>query len=427
MKRAIELDPNFAMAYAALSIEYGNVAQPSLAAEFGEKAYGLRDRVTEREKLRITALYFSSRGEAEKTAQAYEMWIASYPRDAVPYNNLGNTYGSMGQYEKALANYQESVQLTPTTPGYGNVALTCIMLNRLDEAKAALDEASAHKLDGAILRLAMYALALLRKDDEQMAQQVAWGAGKPGAEDALLAVQAGTEAYYGRMTKGREFTRRAVDSAVRADSKESAATWQLAGALQEAEVGNLTLAKQETAAALALSSGRDVKVLAALAAARAGDVSRAQALAQELEKDYPTNTFIKVYWLPTIRAAIESGKNDPAQAVVDLEPAAPYEIGQANGYINNLYPAYVRGEAYLAANNGTAAAAEFQKLIDHPGIVGNSVTGALAHLQIGRAYAMAGDSAKAKAAYQDFFALWKDADPDVPILKEAKAEYGKLQ
>jgi eukaryotic-like serine/threonine-protein kinase len=426
MKRAIELDPNFAMAYAALSIEYGNVAQPSLAAEFGEKAYELRDRVTEREKLRITALYFSSRGEAEKTAQAYEMWIASYPRDAVPYNNLGITYGSMGQNEKALANYQESVQLTPTTPGYGNLASTYINLNRLDEAKAALDEASAHKLDGAILRVAMYELAFLRKDDVQMAQQVAWGAGKPGAEDLLLAAQAETEAYYGRLTKAREFIRRAVDSAVRADSKESAATWQLAGALQEAEVGNLALAKQEIAAALVLSSGRDVKVAAALAAARAGNVSQAQALAEELEKDYPTNTFIKVYWLPTIHAAIDLGKNDSAQAIVELEPAAPYELGGAGG-VNSLYPAYVRGEAYLAAHNGTAAAAEFQKLIDHPGIVTNFVTGALAHLQIGRAYAMAGDSAKAKAAYQDFFGIWKDADPDIPILKEAKAEYGKLQ
>jgi eukaryotic-like serine/threonine-protein kinase len=427
MKRALELDPNFAMAYAALSVLYANLAQPSLAQEFGEKAYQLRDRVTEREKLRITANYFNGRGETDQAAQIYEMWIANYPRDFVAYSNLGGIYAGLGQYEKAVAETQESIRLAPTTTGYANLALMYMMVNRQDEAKATLDEALAHKLDGGSQRAAMYLLAFLRKDDAQMAQQVAWGAGKPGAEDLLLASQADTEAYYGRLSKAREFSRRAVDSAVRADSKETAATWQIVAAQREAEVGNLVLAKQEIAAALALSSGRDVKIAAALASARAGDVSRSQALAEELEKDYPTNTFIKVYWLPTIHAATDLSKNDSAQAIVELEPAAPYEQGAAGGVINNLYPAYVRGEAYLAAHNGAAAAAEFQKLIDHPGIVGNFVTGALAHLQIGRAYAMAGDTAKAKAAYQDFFALWKDADPDVPILKEAKAEYGKLQ
>jgi eukaryotic-like serine/threonine-protein kinase len=197
--------------------------------------------------------------------------------------------------------------------------------------------------------------------------------------------------------------------------------------LREAELGNADAAKQEVAAALALSPGRDVKVVAALTLARIGDAPRAKALAEELEKSYPTNTMMKLYWLPTINAAIDVNKGNSSQAVVDLEPAAPYEFGAAGTFINYVYPAYVRGQAYLLEHNGSAAAAEFQKLLDHRGIVGNFVTGSLAHLQIGRAYAMAGDTAKAKTVYQDFLTLWKDADPDIPILKEAKTEYAKLQ
>jgi hypothetical protein len=229
------------------------------------------------------------------------------------------------------------------------------------------------------------------------------------------------------MSKAREFTRRAVDSAIRNDSKETAALWQISAALREAEIGNMALARQGVAAALALSAGRDVKTAAALTLARAGDTPRAKALAEELEKDYPANTLIKLYCLPTINAAIELGKNNSSQALVDLEPAAPYELGLAGSYINYLYPAYLRGQDYLLSHDGNAAAAEFQKLLDHPGIAGNFVTQALAHLQIGRAWAMAGDTAKARVAYQDFFNIWKDADPDIPILKEAKAEYANLQ
>ena len=260
-----------------------------------------------------------------------------------------------------------------------------------------------------------------------MEQQVSWGAGKPGDEDPLLSAQSDTEAYYGKLTKARDFSRRAVDSAIRADSKETAASWQVTAALREAEFGNAALARQGVAAALALSRGRHVKLLAALTLARIGDVPRAKALAEELEKSYPTNTLLKLYWLPTIHAAIELNKGDSSQPLEYLEATAPYELGAAGTFINCLYPAYVRGQAYLLANNGTAATAEFQKLVDHRGIVGNFVTGSLAHVQIGRAYVMAGDTAKAKAAYQDFFSLWKDADPDIPILKQARAEYAKLQ
>ncbi|HLM80281.1 MAG TPA: protein kinase [Terriglobales bacterium] len=426
LKRAIELDPNFPMAYAGLSVRYGNLGQPSLALEYATKAYGLRDRVTEREKLRISATYFRATGELEKESQTYELWIANYPRDFVPHGNLGTIYSSIGQNEKALAEYQEGVRLAPdNVVGYGNLGSTYFGLNRLDEAKATFDQAMARKLDDGGLRVGMYSLAFLRGDSAQMEQQVAWGAGKPGDEDLLLSAQSDTEAYYGRLSKARDFSRRAVDSAVRADSKEAAALWQANAALREAELGDTASAKQGVTAALALSPGRDVKEVAALALARIGDTPQATALVGELQKSYASNALLKLYWLPTINAAIELSKGNSSQVLVYLEAAAPYELQSATT-INYLYPAYVRGQAYLLAHNGTAAVAEFQKLLDHRGIVLNFVTGALAHLQLGRAYAMAGDAAKAKSAYQDFFALWKDADPDIPILKEAKAEYAKL-
>jgi len=243
----------------------------------------------------------------------------------------------------------------------------------------------------------------------------------------LLSAQSDSEAYCGRLRRARDLSSQAVNSAIRADLKEEAAYWHINAALREAELGNSASARQGVKSALALSPGRDVKVAAALTMARIGDVPAARALAEELQKNYPSNTLLKLYWLPTINAALELRQGDSSQALTDLEAAAPYELGLAGMYINYLYPAYVRGEAYLVARNGTAAAAEFQKLLLHKGIVLNFVTGSLVHLQIGRAYAISGDTATAKAAYEDFFAVWKDADPDIPILKKAKAEYAKLQ
>ncbi|HXZ41257.1 MAG TPA: protein kinase, partial [Terriglobales bacterium] len=422
LKRAIELDPNFPMAYAGLAISYTNMQQPSLALEYATKAYQLRDKVTEREKLRITADYFRALGDVEKETQTYELWIANYPRDSVPHNNLGANYSFLGQYDKALAESQEALRLASDDMlSYSNLGNVYVCLDRFDEARPIYEQALAHKLDGAPLRANIYVLDFIRGDAAQMEQQVAWSAGKPGVEDVFLSAQSDTEAYYGRMSKARDFSRRAVDSAVRADSKETAALWQANAALREAELGNDALAKRGVAAALALSPGRDVKVVAALTLARVGDVPRAKTMAEELEKNYSTNAMLKLYWLPTVNAAVEVSEGNSSQALMDLEAAAPYEVGQGQMFINYLYPAYVRGQAYLLARNGTAAAAEFQKLLDHRGIVLNFVTGSLAHLQTGRAYAMAGDPAKAKAEYQDFFNIWKDADSDIPILKEAKA------
>jgi predicted Zn-dependent protease len=260
-----------------------------------------------------------------------------------------------------------------------------------------------------------------------MERQVAWAAGKPGDEDRLLSFQSDTEAYYGRLLKARDFSRRSVDSAVRDDSKETAALWQVNAALREAEFGNPATAKQDVATALALAPGRDVKLFAALTLARIGEAARAKAIVEELEKNYGSDTILKVYWLPTIKAATDLNANNAPQAVVFLEAAAPYELGQPPQLpMGTMYPVYIRGQAQLMAHNGAAAATEFQKFLEHRGVTLNFPLGALAHLGLARAYALQGDTVKAKTAYNDFFALWKDADPDVPILIAAKAEFAKL-
>jgi serine/threonine protein kinase/Flp pilus assembly protein TadD len=428
-KRAIELDPNFATAYASLGLVYGNLGQASLAAENIKKAYDLRDRVSEREKYRISAAYYDTvTGEEEQATQVYELWAKSYPKDKVPPGNLGVIYTELGQWDKALAATLEGERLQRDAIGYGNLADCYLALNRLDDAQETIQEAQEHNLASDFLHLAIYQLAFLKGETAEMQRQVAWAAGKPGSEDLLLSFQSDTEAYYGRLTSARDFSRRAVDAAVRNNSKESAAIWQVNAALREAELGNLAAAKQDVAAALTLSPGRDVKMLAALALARSGETARARTIVAELEKSYASQTLLKVYWLPTIKAAIELNGNNGAQSLVYLEAAAPYELGDPPQFqLGTLYPAYIRGQAQLMAHNGAAAAAEFQKLLDHRGIVVNFVTGALARLGLARSYALSGDTAKAKTAYRDFFTLWKDADPDIPLLKEARAEYAKLQ
>jgi serine/threonine protein kinase/tetratricopeptide (TPR) repeat protein len=427
-KRAIELDPNFAVAYASLGLVYGNLGQANLSAQDIKKAYELRDRVSEREKYRISALYYQNvTGELEQASQVYELWAKSYPQDSIPPGNLGYIYSQLGQYDKALAANAESQLLQRDVLGYFNVAGTELALNRTDDAQKAIEEAQANKFEGDFLHLAIYLVAFLKEDAAEMDRQVAWAAGKPGTEDLLLSFQSDTKAYHGQLAKARDFSRRAVDAAVRSDSKETAGLWQVIAALREAEFGNLAAAKQGVATALALSPGRDVKCLSALALARAGDASRAQSLAEELEKNYGSQTLMKVYWLPTVRAAIELDSNSPAKALVLLEATEPYELGQPPQFqLGTMYPVYVRGQAQLMAHNGPAAAAEFQKFLDHPGVTINFPLGALAHLGLARAHAFSGNSSKAKAAYQDFFGLWKDADPDIPLLKEAKAEFEKL-
>ena len=427
MKRAIELDPNFAAAYAGLAVNYGNLGQASLSAEYARKAYELRDHVSERERYRISALYFQNvTSEVEKATEAYELWAKSYPRDMVPPGNLGSLYANLGQWDKSIVETEIALKLEPAITNYSNLANAYVAVNRLDDARRITKEAQQKGFDDLFIRFNLYSLAFLSGDNAEMERDVAWAASRPGEEDQMLTVHADTQAYYGRLAKARDLARRASDSAVRSDAKESGAQWLVFQAVREAEVGNSALARQGVTRALALAPGRDVKVVSALVLARTGETAESKSIMEELEKSESSNTYLKVYWFPVIEASIAMAQQSPDRAVIALEPALPYELaGPPPGL--SMYPPYIRGLAYLAQKNGPAAAAEFQKFIDHPGIVQNFVIGSLARLQLARAYVLSGDTAKAKAAYQDFLTLWKGADPDVPILKEAKAEYAKLQ
>ena len=427
-QRAIRLDPNFAMAYASLGTSYNNLGETSLAAENIRKAYDLRDRVSDREKFYIESHYYQFvTNDLEKARRAYELWAQTYPRDLVPPSNLTNIYGALGQYDKALAEAREGFRLNEAG-GTGNLVNSFLQLNRLEEARATAEGAQAKNFDSPYLRFVLYQLAFLQNDAAGMAQQAAWAVGKPGWDDVLLASEADTAAYSGRLGKAREFSRRAVASAERADEKETAAGYEDEAALREALFGNAAEARQRVAAALALSVGRDVQYGAALALALAGDMTRAQAMAEDLGKRFSDDTIVHFNYLPTIHARLALSRNDSSKAIDSLQAAAPYELGipGAGTFTTALYPVYVRGEAYRVGHQGSEAATEFQKILDHRGIVVNAPIGALAHLGLARAYALQGDTVKARAAYQDFLTLWKDADPDIPIFIAAKAEYVKL-
>ena len=432
VKRAIELDPNFAMAYERLGVNYSNLNQPSRAADYLKKAFDLRDRVTEREKFAITSDYYGgTTGELEKANQTYELWRQVYPRDISPYTNLGSNHMILGQYEKAATETREALRLNPNfVVGYANLGQIYLGLNRFDEARTTTEEAHGRKLEGIPLHLNLYALAFFQGNVAAMKQQVDWAIGKPGAEDWMLSFESDTEAWSGKLGKARELSRQAVESARRNDEREPAALWQTNAAIREALFGNAEVARQNAAAAVALAPGsRDAEAQAALAYALAGDAAHAQSLADDLAKRFPQDTVVQSVWLPTIRAQIETSRKNAARNIELLQATAPYELGMLSGSAVNscLYPVYVRAEAYLSAQQGQLAVAEFQKILDHRGLLWNCATGALAHLGLARAHTKQGNTVKAKAAYQDFLALWKDADPDIPILKEAKAEYAKLQ
>jgi eukaryotic-like serine/threonine-protein kinase len=430
LKRAVELDPNFARAYASLGVRYNNLGQASLAIENVRKAYELRDRVSEREKYYISCTYFTLvTGELEKAIQQYELWIRDYPRDYVAMTNLGVNYFTLGQFERAAAVTREALRLEPANIlGYNNLGVAYFSMNRRDEAKSTFDEALARKLDGPYLRQSIYYLDFLRKDPLGMQQQFAWAMGKPGAEDILLSAESDTQADSGHLQKARQLSAQAEESAKRNDSKETAAFWQGNEALREVEFGNAADGLKQAREALNLTPGRDVKVEAALASARGGDVTAAGKLVDALNQEFPLDTLIQNYWIPTVRAAIKLQRHDSTKAVEILRASVPYELADPPPFsAGTMYPAYLRGEAYLGAGNGRLAAAEFQNILDHPGVIVNFPLGALSHLGLGRARAISGDSTGARTAYQDFFAQWKDADPDIPILKQAKAEYAKLQ
>jgi len=421
LKRAVELDPNFAMAYGALAVSYSNMDEPSRAAQNAQKAYQLRSKVTEHEKYRIEALFHLNAGAIEKARESAELWAQAYPEDDMPRTSLASVYSDQGHWEKSLYENQEVLRLNPTSgfQAYSNLGFNYIALNRLDDAKATVEKSAVCKRGCVGLR---YYLAFLENDTAEMERQLDQVMGKPGYEDGFLSTQADTEAYHGHQLKAREFSRRAVESARNADFKESAANWQANAALREAEFGNTDLARHDAMKAMALASSRDAAILAAAALARTGDATTKK-LVNKLNMDFPLNTIVQSYWLPTLRASLELSRGNSARATKLLEAAAPYELG-GEGY---LYAIYVRGRAHLLSRQGREASAEFQKIVDHPGIVLNFPTAALAHLGLARAYALSGETAKSRTAYQDFLNLWKDADPDIPILKQAKAEYAKLQ
>ena len=431
-KRAIELDPNFALAYGRLGVNYTNLNQPHLAADYMKKAFDLRDRVTEREKLHVTALYSTfATGELEKANQTYELWIQVYPRDFTAYINLGSSYMVLGQYEKAATETREAIRVEPNfVVGYSNLGQIYLALNRFDEARATTEEALGRKVENIYLHLNLYALAFFRGNVAAMKQQADWAIGKPGAEDWMLSLESDTEAWSGKLGKARELSRQAVESARRSDEKEPAGLWQANAAIREALFGNVEAARQNAASAVALAPGsHDAEAQAALAYALTGDATHAQSLGDDLALRFPQGTVVQSVWLPTIRSQIESGRKNPARSIELLQAAAPYELGMLSGSATNscLYPVYIRAEAYLSAQQGQLALAEFQKILDHRGLLWNCATGALAHLGLARAYVLQGDTAKARTAYQDFLTLWKDADPDIPILIAAKSEYAKLQ
>ena len=432
-ERAKELDPNFALAYNQLGTIYGTLLmEPGTAEENIRNAYRLRDRVSERERFMVDGNYYGAvTGEMDKAVRNDELWAQTYPRDGGPYNSLAADYELLGLYDKSMGESLLAIQFYPAgAVDYSNLMEAYTALNRLDEAKNAYQQAIARKLENPFLHDDMYAVAFLAGDAGEMKHQVELTSGKPGAEDLLLSAQSDTEAYRGHLRKARELSRQAVDSALRSNLKETAALWELNAALREAEFGIFDQARRLVKNGLTISSTRDVQTLAALVLASVGDAATAQPMLETLEKQYPLNTFVNQYWLPTIRAYNDFHRGNPRLALKLLEVAARYDLAFPQPWFEEgpqLYPVYVRGKAYLLLNHGNEAANEFRKMLGHPGLLINSPLRALAQLQLGRALVMQGDTAAGRKAYQDFLVFWNEADPDIPILKQAKAEYAKLQ
>jgi len=428
-QKAVALDPLFARAYGSLAVTYADNGENSLAAAYATKAYQLRDHGTPLETIQIDADYYGSvTGNLPKVVEAYQHWAALRPRSPSPHDNLSYVYSQMGQNEKSLAETLSGLRLAQSGPAYYNAMCSYIALNRLNEAKAVISEAESHNMNMPVNHNNLYMIAFLEHDHPAMEREAAWAMGKEGIEDAMLYYQANTSAYSGQLKKAWGLSQRASDSAIRADNKETAAGYLVSAALFEALSGNQQEAEHQLAKVLAPSSGQDVQAAAALAYAFAGDQTRARALADILASKFPENTLVQFNYLPAIRGQLAVDSKNGKHALELLEPARTYELGQpAQAMLLNLYPIFVRAQAYLAAHDGSAAAAEFQKIIDHPGMALNEPIAALVHLGLARSYALQGDPAKAESAYQDFLTLWKDADPDLPVLKRAKIEYAKLK
>jgi len=424
LKRAIELDPKFAIAYTILGITYNNVGEMSLATKNLRKGFELRGRASESERYLISAVYYSiGTEETDKADEVYEEWARAYPRDFAPQSNLGANYYYLGQYDRAVQYLTNSLRLDPDVGfSYGVLGDAYRSLGRLAESKAVYERAIARKLEVPEIHISRYMVAFLDGDTAEMQRQVAWATGQPGGEDQLLAMQSDTEAYVGRFGRAQSLSEAAYESARKNGLRETAAYWRLNAALRRTEVGDCADARNVVASALNMTSNSTLQNVAAMALARAKESNRAQAIAADIRKKEPLNELLNGYSIPPVLAVIEVNRGRAQQALELLKPSSSYEFGPYS-----LPLVYVRGEAYLKAGDGQHAAGEFQNVIDHRTVVTNDLLGALAHLQLGRAYAMQRDVGKAKAAYQDFLTLWKDADPDIPVLKQAKAEYAKLQ
>jgi serine/threonine protein kinase/tetratricopeptide (TPR) repeat protein len=429
-KKAIELDPNFAMAYSALATINHNLGDSELARENATKAYELSDRVTEAEREAIEARYYAYViGDLEKAAEVYAVAIQNYPDSASAYNHLANDEGELGRYEQSVQNFRKALLLDPSRAStYTNLAVGLLALNQVEEASAVLAEADKRGLQTDTLLQAHYWIAFLRNDDKEMERLAQRSSDLPGAQAILLSEQSNTAAYHGHFEKAREFSRAAENLMERDANKELAASYLVQAALRESEVGEFARAQQYISQAQKLSHGQDVATLTAVALVQIGSVNQAEALCHELDKQWPEGTIVQKYWLPAIRAEIDLRQARPSKAIDDLGVATPLDFANPGSTaVPTLYPAYVRAQAYLAMGNDPRAATEFRKLTDRPGLVLNYPLGALAHLGLARAYKSTGDLQNSRQAYLDFLSLWKDADPDIPILKEAKVEYAKLQ
>ena len=436
LKRAIEIDPNFASAYAALGRMYGDIGESALSAENTSRAYQLRDRASDQERFFISLTYdLQVTGNLEKAQQTCNLWVQAYPRAWLPHGLLsGGIYNTLAKYEKSVDEAKIAIGMDPDfSIGYSILAGSYLALERTDEAENILQRASGRKLDIPDFHVQRYAIAFLKDDKTGMEREVAQSREKPGVDDWMSNAQGFIAAYSGRLGEARRMSQRAADLARKADRRETEAHYETDAAVREGLFGNVSTARRKAGRALELSRSRDVEYGAAFALALSGDSSRSQTLTDDLSRRFPEDTIVRFTYWPTLRALLALNRSLPANAVELLQTAIPYEGGttiEGGSEVllgaGNLDPAYVRGLAYLAARQGREAAAEFQKILDHRGTVISDPVGALARMQLGRAYGLAGDMAKARTAYKDFLTLWKDADPDIPVLKQAKAEYANL-
>jgi tetratricopeptide (TPR) repeat protein len=430
-KQAIDIDSRFALARSALAVAYYNLSQMGLASEEIRQAYEAGDRQTYRERLNIATLYYDlAQGDIAKAIEGYKEYIRAYPRDDVAMGNLSSEFFVTGDYEQAAKYAEDALKIDPDSAAwYENYSTALMALWRLDDAEKILNEAFARELGDASLHSNLYSLGFLKGDNALMQQQLAWAAGKPGGEDSLLATQSDTEAYYGRLQKAREYTERAVQSAQKAELPESAATWKVEAGLREALFGYPAEAHKNAEAALKLApESKDVRALAALVFARVGDEAQAQAIMDNLRALYVSNMAIQKAWLPVVRAQLAIRNKQQASAVQFLEIVAPYEKGQLTGNLSDscMIPAYLRGEAFLGLQKNREALGEFHKIQSYPGITGSCWSGPLSKLGAARAAAQAGSTSEAKINYRKFLELWKGADVNIPLYKEAKAEAAKL-